>query len=385
MMIKLIKAISNNTKMIKILTLAALLGITVVGTSCNQPAGNSSDNSTDKISPEQVDANIKKSGIAKNVELPTTIQSVSYKLILSASSGTFNASKNERAANNSYSGSFFYKDSYVFINIEDDSTFLKIFVDKVLDEMNKQAVKAKSEIEDTAFIISSNKISTSITSDDYTNAKTNFNDKIEDYLTGLTEVEPPAEEPPAENPPAEDPFIDDPSVSQSLKESAEYKLLREVGFAHITGVDVPVEEGKYQPKTGEIVELYYNNRGLYPTTYTLNRELSKDGHLVYDGSCYKEIYGLDSMQTWTGEEFNFDVKNKTLTHYIPDPDEDPASYQYSYIKINDDGSFVLGGYKNTPNDGSLYEMPVEFNKSENSVDLYMDISFKLANETKQEP
>ena len=117
---------------------------------------------------------------------------------------------------------------------------------------------------------------------------------------------------------------------------------------------------------------------MYPTTYTLNRELSKDGHLVYDGSCYKEIYGLDSMQTWTGEEFICDPKNKTLTHYIPDPDEDPASYQYSYIKINDDGSFIFGGYKNSPNDGSLYEMPVEFNKSENSVDLYMDIAFKLA-------
>ena len=174
------------------------------------------------------------------------------------------------------------------------------------------------------------------------------------------------------------PIILNDTISQTLAKTETYKVLSEVGFKNITGVDVPVEAGKYQPKTGEIVELYYNNRGLYPTTYTLNRELSKDGHLVYDASCYKEVYGLDSMQTWTGEEFICDPQNKTLTHYIPDPDEDPASYQYEYIKIDDDGSFVLGGYKNSPNDGSLYEMPVEFNKSENSVDLYMDIAFKLA-------
>ena len=202
---------------------------------------------------------------------------------------------------------------------------------------------------------------------------------------------------PEETKPIEEtPFILNDTISPALAATDEYKLLREVGFSHIAGEDVPVEAGKYQPKTGEIVELFYIKGGMDPTTYTLNREKSTEGHLVYDASSYDICYGIEDTETWTGDEFSFDSKTKTLTHYHPSAFGHDV-YEYSYIKVNEDGSMVLGRYKMDPAVGVPHdniELEYEFDNtqvcdwdpsnkfedaiwSDKSTD-YMNISFKLA-------
>ncbi len=155
---------------------------------------------------------------------------------------------------------------------------------------------------------------------------------------------------PEETKPIEEtPFIVNDTISPALADTAVYKLLREVGFTDITGEEVPVEAGKYQPKTGEMTELSYTRKGIDVINYKLNRELSTDGHLVYDCTSYDPVYVMElGVYEWTGDEFSFDTENKIFTHYMPDEDGDHDYYEYRYIKVKEDGSLVQGKYKMDP-------------------------------------
>lgn len=177
-------------------------------------------------------------------------------------------------------------------------------------------------------------------------------------------------------------------------------MLREVGFSHITGEEVPVEEGKYQPKTGEMTELSYTDQGMNIINFKLNRDLSTDGHLVYDGTNYDIVYGPEEMEKWTGDEFSFDAKNKVLTKH----DQYEDKHYYTSIKMQDDGSLVMSKYEKDTVDGvpnNYREISYEFDntkvnkydsskKYEDSIwkdttspyyspAYYTNISFKLAN------
>ncbi len=153
--------------------------------------------------------------------------------------------------------------------------------------------------------------------------------------------------------------------------------LREAGFSHITSVSVPKEEGKYQPKKGEIVELAYKTAGSAQYISKLNRELSTDGHLFYD-NIYYDWYCEEGEISKTNK-MALDPENKTLTWGMVSKDDDSRTCpQYSYIKSNEDGTFTYGSFSVHPKTGGVVTMGKEYEYFLDNKDSYKGVDKKYS-------